>query len=210
MKRVSLLLAIAFSVLVVGPAAADSKVVKNRNNAIDALLTVQDDADTTKAFRFQASGITAGQTRVITVPDSNTTLPIASQVLTFSGPTAARTYTIRDAAASIHTSGTATALTPGAAVSLTVPTSGRHVYTLTTTDNEDTTITFSGAGSSGDEVVIIFATSSTGDEVVTFHATLVSSTGTLTLGTTADRYYTVVFVSDGTKWREQSRTTAAT
>jgi hypothetical protein len=40
-------------------------------------------------------------TRTATFPDSNTTIPIASQVITFAGPTAARTYTFPDAAATI-------------------------------------------------------------------------------------------------------------
>lgn len=42
--------------------------------AIDTGLIVQDDGDDTKQFRFEASGITAGQTRVLTVPDASTTL----------------------------------------------------------------------------------------------------------------------------------------
>lgn len=39
----------------------------------DNALTVQDNADNTKQFQFQASGITAGQTRVYTLPDYNAT-----------------------------------------------------------------------------------------------------------------------------------------
>lgn len=63
----------------------------------DANFEIVDDGDATKKTKFQASGITSGQTRTIAVPDSNTTLPIASQVVTISGPTAARTYTFPDA-----------------------------------------------------------------------------------------------------------------
>lgn len=37
-------------------------------------MTIGDAADLTKEFRFEASGITAGQTRVLTVPDANITL----------------------------------------------------------------------------------------------------------------------------------------
>lgn len=125
--------------------------------------------------------------------------------LTATNPTADRTYTLPDQTGTVLLAGAATALTPGAAVSLTVA-PGNRLYTLTTNDNEDTTITFSGAGSAGDMVTIIFTTSSTGDEVVTFHTTLVNSVGTLTLGTTAARFYTVRFVSDGTAWNEISRT----
>lgn len=63
----------------------------------DTNFIIADDGDATKKAKFQASSISAGQTRTVTLPDSNTTLPIASQVLTFSGPTAARTYTLPDA-----------------------------------------------------------------------------------------------------------------
>jgi hypothetical protein len=40
----------------------------------DSTTTVSDNSDSTKKFRFEASGITAGQTRVLTVPDASTTL----------------------------------------------------------------------------------------------------------------------------------------
>jgi hypothetical protein len=104
--------------------------------------------------------------------------------------------------------GACTALTPAAGVTLTV--ASTNCYTDTVTDNEDQTITFSGAGYAGQEVNIIFTTAGTADEVITFHATLVSSTGTLTLGTTAARYYVVRFISNGTHWFEVSRTAVQT
>lgn len=126
--------------------------------------------------------------------------------VSFTNPTADRTVTVPDqSGVAMLTDSTPTALTPGAAITLTVA-PGNRVYTLTQTDNTDGTITFSGAGAAGDISTIIFTTSSTGDEVITFHATLCSSTGTLTLGTTASHYYTARFISDGTKWHELSRT----
>lgn len=79
-------------------------------------------------------------------------------------------------------------------------------YTFTVTDNEDTAITFSSAGTFGDEIMILFKTAGTGDEAITFHATLVSSAGTLTLGTTANHYMMIRFWSNGTHWFEISRT----
>jgi len=103
---------------------------------------------------------------------------------------------------------TATVLTPGAAVALTVGAS--TLFTLTPTDNEDSTITFSGAGAVGDEITIIVICVGTADEVITFHATLVSSVGTLTAAATAARYYVVRFISDGTHWFEVSRTAVQT
>lgn len=103
---------------------------------------------------------------------------------------------------------TVTALTAGATPTLTVGT-GNQLFTDTiTTDNQDQTITFSGAGSAGDQIRIIFITDAagSGDEVITFHSTLVRSTGTLTLANAAASRYVVTFVSDGTKWNEVSRT----
>lgn len=41
---------------------------------LDNALTIQDNADPTKQAQFQASGITAGQTRTVTIPDSNGTI----------------------------------------------------------------------------------------------------------------------------------------
>lgn len=47
-----------------------SPTITVRDNA----LTVQDQGDNTKQFQFEASGISAGQTRVLTVPDANLTI----------------------------------------------------------------------------------------------------------------------------------------
>lgn len=63
----------------------------------DGTAVVKGSADATKLVRIEADGLTTGTTRVITAPNSNTTLPIASQQLTFSGPTASRTVTLPDA-----------------------------------------------------------------------------------------------------------------
>jgi hypothetical protein len=61
-------------------------------------LILSDPTDTSKRFYFAAQGLTASALRVITIPDANTTLPISPQQLTFTGPTAARTITLFDAA----------------------------------------------------------------------------------------------------------------
>jgi hypothetical protein len=119
-------------------------------------------------------------------------------------PTADRSITYPDRSGQVKLSSAASVLTPSTAVTLTVGLS--NVYTDTPTDNENQTITFSGAGTAGDEITIIFTTVGTADEVITFHATLVSSEGTLTCDTTAARYYVVRFISNGTHWFEVSRT----
>lgn len=63
----------------------------------DSSLLITGSSDGTKKIRFEVDGLTTGTTRVITAPDSDTTLPIASQVLTLTGPTVARTITLPDA-----------------------------------------------------------------------------------------------------------------
>jgi hypothetical protein len=134
--------------------------------------------------------------------------PSAGQA-SLTGLTAPRAYSIADRAGRVHTSGAAlTTLTPSAAVSLDVTLN--DTYKLTVTDAEASTITFSAAGNVGQNIKIIFVTAGTSTEVVTFHATLVSSTGTLTLGTDAGKYYVVSFLSDGTRWYEVSRTAVQT
>jgi hypothetical protein len=40
----------------------------------DDAFTIRDNADNTKRFQFEASGITTGQTRTLTVTDANQTL----------------------------------------------------------------------------------------------------------------------------------------
>lgn len=128
--------------------------------------------------------------------------------ITITDPTADRTFTVPNKTGQVMLSSASSALTPGVAVTLTVGLSNN--YTDTPTDNEDQTITFSGAGTAGDVINVIFTTAGTADEVITFHATLVSSTGTLTCGTTAARYYVVTFISNGTHWFEVSRTAVQT
>jgi hypothetical protein len=131
-------------------------------------------------------------------------------IITPTDATADRTITLPNASGTVGLRvASATALTAGAAITLTV-TSGEQYYTLTSTDNEDSTITFSGAGAFGDTVTILVTTAGTADEVLTFHATLVSSPGTLTAGTTAGKFYTIKFFSNGSHWYELSRTAVQT
>ncbi len=67
----------------------------------DNTFLITDDGDATKKLAFQVSGVSTGTTRTVTIPNSNTTLPIISQVVTISGPTAARTFTFPDADATM-------------------------------------------------------------------------------------------------------------
>jgi hypothetical protein len=55
----------------------------------------------TKAVSLDISNVTDLATRTVTFPNSDTSIPIASQFLTFTGPTAARSYVLPDAATTI-------------------------------------------------------------------------------------------------------------
>lgn len=101
----------------------------------------------------------------------------------------------------------ATAITPGATA--TVYTTLNKLFTYTSTDNQDCTLSANEGGQSGQEINILFITAGTADEVITF-STNFHSVGTLTLGTTADRYYMVTFISNGTAWFEKCRTAVQT
>lgn len=48
--------------------------------SLDSTTTIQDNADPTKQFRFEGSGITAGATRVLTVPDADGTIATTAAV----------------------------------------------------------------------------------------------------------------------------------
>nr|MBA3242460.1 hypothetical protein [Acidobacteriota bacterium] len=75
--------------------------------ATDTNFRIAGSVDATKLVRWEVDGLTPGATRVVTPPDSDTKLPVATQFLTFTGPTAARSYTLPDAAATLA-SGTGT------------------------------------------------------------------------------------------------------
>jgi hypothetical protein len=110
-----------------GPTAARSFALPDTNATVAALGVAQtwgstqkypDDvfqvvgsADATKILRYEVDGQTTGTTRTITTPNADTILPVFGQVITFAGPTAARTVTLPDAAFTVAGLGTANAFT---------------------------------------------------------------------------------------------------
>ncbi|HEY5799979.1 MAG TPA: hypothetical protein VIT92_07150, partial [Burkholderiaceae bacterium] len=95
----------------------------------DATTTFADDADNTKKMRFQLSGITAGQTRTLTVPDAdgpliNTAPGTAGNVLTSTGTGWAST-------APASTSGDAATTSSGSSVTLTASSARVQVVSMT-------------------------------------------------------------------------------
>lgn len=63
-----------------------NKTIDNTNTIAvkDTLFTIQDDGDTSKQVKFQASGVTTATTRTLTIPDASTTIvgTDATQTLT--------------------------------------------------------------------------------------------------------------------------------
>lgn len=106
-----------------------NKTLDNSNSLTikDTNLTVQDDGDTSKQFKFQASGISTATTRTYTVPDANTTLvgTDATQTLTN------KTLTGNTAVNLISGSGTLTLNTSG---TVTVPNTTDTLVGKATTD----------------------------------------------------------------------------
>lgn len=86
---------------------------------VDTTALVKGSGDPTKLVRFEVDGLTTATTRAITPPDGDTIIPLITQALTFTGPTAARSIALPDAAFTIaglgvaQTFSAANVFTPG-------------------------------------------------------------------------------------------------
>jgi len=80
-----------------------------------------------------------------------------------------------------------------------------HVISVSETTSATVTYTPSAAGTAGDVLIIVQEADSSGTVTATFASTFHSSG---TQATTASHKSSITFVSDGTIWVEQSRTTA--
>jgi len=192
----------------------DSAVIYAQANQGNTLTSAS--TGWTANLKFTAPTLVATATASLTLGTVNSVLGQAifygstSGTVTLQPVVAAGTSVITMPARTgqVQLASAASVITPTAAAALTVGLS--NVYTYAATDNEDVTMTASAGGTAGDEITIIFLTAGAGDEIVTFHATLIHSTGTLTLGTSAGKYYTIRFISNGTEWFEVSRTAVQT
>lgn len=73
----------------VGPALTQTNTVTGVTNKtfVDSTTLIQDNSDATKQFKFEASGITTGTTRTLTVPDLNDSLVVRTSTDTLSNKT---------------------------------------------------------------------------------------------------------------------------
>lgn len=92
--------------------ALTNKTLGNTNTLTikDTLFTIQDDGDATKLIAFQASGITTGTTRTLTVPDASGTLALiaATQTLTNKTLDNTNTVTLKDSLLTLQDDGDTT------------------------------------------------------------------------------------------------------
>lgn len=209
MKKSALFLALAL--LSVTPAFASTIEVKDQGVREGNVSAIN--------FSTGLSGTKSGGTYTVIADPSNITSAVFEgatadafeTTLAVVDPTADQTITFPDATGTVALNGPTVVITAGATPTLTVTPGLNTTYTDTiTTDNQDQTITFSGAGLNRDIVRIIFITDTggSGDEVITFQTTLTNSAGTLTLANLTAGRYVVTFQSDGTVWNEVSRTAA--
>ena len=149
-------------------------------------LTLADPSDLTKKFRFDGGGITAGQTRVITIPDADSTFLSLSSAQEF---TATQNFN-------------ATTLTDASTISWDA--SANQVTSVTLGGNRTL-----GAASNqidGGVYVISIIQDGTGSRTVTFNSNYKFVNGTTpTLSTAANARDVLVFVSNGTNMFEIGR-----
>lgn len=126
----------------------------------DAGLTIKDTADPTKIAAFQCSGITAGQTRTLTIPDASDTIVglAATQTLTNKtlisptlttpalGTPSSGTVTNLTGTASININGTVGATTPGTGAFTTLSSTDNITFTKSVNGELLLTGTNSNAG----------------------------------------------------------------
>jgi hypothetical protein len=152
----------------------------------------------------QVNGKTSGALKI-------TTADATAQTVTYSqaaATTGAATITLPDPGgvnATVVTAAT-TALTPSSTIAW-APTGTQSAFTLTPGQDETINATVTGCVSGKLYPLVVTATSSS--RVITF-GTNISSTGTLTTGTDNTKGFVMLFIFDGTKLREVSRTAAQT
>ena len=153
---------------------------------IQDTFTLSDPTDDTKRVRFDAVGVTTGNTRVLTVPDADSTIAGLSVAQEF---TAAQNFN-------------ATTLTDGATISWDAQ--ANQVTSVTLGDNR--TLAAPTNLKDGAVYVLIVIQDGTGSRTLSFNSVFKFTGGTApTLTTTASARDILVFVSNGTNLYEIGR-----
>ena len=165
---------------------SDLAAMNAGTDVIDDTFTLADPTDNTKEFRFDGEGITTGNTRVLTVPDSDITVAGTDLAQEFS---ATQNFT-------------ATTLTDAATIAW--DTSANQVTSVTLGDNR----TFGAPTNQkdGGVYVLIVVQDGTGSRTITWNSVFkwVGATAP-TLSTAASSRDQFVFVSNGTNLYEIGR-----
>jgi hypothetical protein len=177
-----------------------NKTLDNSSTIVvkDANLTVQDDADTTKAIKFQVSTVTSGATRTLSVPDASTTIVghDATQILSNKTLDNTNTVTLKDTLLTIQDDGDTTkqvrlqvsGVSTGTTRTLTVPDAS------TTIVGHDATQTLTNKSLSDSTTAIVDSTDAT--KKILFDAG--GTTGTTTTITGAQTSSRVLTLPDAT------------
>ena len=139
----------------------------------------------------------------VTIGAGEVTSSMLASGNTYPAPTLSGGTTITQATPLYETYST---VTFGGSIALTFTTSDGNTRRIACTSSTASTITASSVPRAGYVLRISFTTDGTGGNVITF-STGFKTTGTYTL-TGASKYFTIVFVSDGTNLIEVSRTSA--
>lgn len=139
-----------------------ANAVRSEAAATQDAVVLAGRAGGTLSYAVSLTPTTLSASRTVTLPDANTTLPIATQSITFSGPTTARTYTFPDANSTVAALGTA------------------QTFTAAQTFRAANAIR-SEAASTQDAVVIAGRAGGTGSFAATLTPTTLSANRTLTL-----------------------------
>ena len=147
--------------------------------SLDSNTTFQDNADPTKQMQFELSGVSGGQTSVLTIPDADGTLPLLSLAQTFS---AAQTYSagiVLSGAASNVTTGSNYIGNDGTDAGVTFDASNNATFTANLSVNGSTTL-----GNAAGDVLTIPGTTVTAANGLAFNSTalVLTSAGNLGIG----------------------------